>query len=133
MAPDHAGGSGGPALPAEPAHGQMIATDDPGRMAASAIGCALQQAGVAPPEVAGVCVSANGDAAVAAAETAALQQIFGTRPLARLAPATLCGDTQGACTALQAALVVLQSAGAPVLVLTTEASGSSVALLLRAP
>ncbi len=101
-------------------------------MAASAIWCALQQAGVVPQAVAGVCVSANGDAAVAAAETAALQQVFGTRLLARLAPATLCGDTQGACTALQAALVVIQSAGAPVLVLTTEASGSSVALLLRA-
>jgi len=53
-------------------------------MAASAIWCALQQAGVAPQAVAGVCVSANGDAAVAAAETAALQQVFGTRLLARL-------------------------------------------------
>jgi hypothetical protein len=49
----------------------MLATDDPGRMAASAIWCALQQAGVAP-------------LAVVAAETAALQQVFGTRPLARL-------------------------------------------------
>jgi 3-oxoacyl-(acyl-carrier-protein) synthase len=125
------GGSGGPALPgADTGHCGGSAQPD-GHGAASAMHAALRQAGVAPSAVANICVSANGCAAVEAAEADALRQLFGDQRLERLTPATLCGDTQGACTALQAALAILRDSAAPELVLTTEASGASVALLLQ--
>jgi hypothetical protein len=70
---------------------------------------------------------------VEAAEADALRQVFGERSPDCLTSATLCGDTQGACAALQAALAILRGTGAPELVLTTDASGSAVALLLQTP
>ncbi|MEI8242167.1 MAG: beta-ketoacyl synthase N-terminal-like domain-containing protein [bacterium] len=86
---------------------------------------ALQRAGISGSDLALVVSSANGQAAVAAAEAAVA--IHGC-PV--LTPATLCGDTQGACAALHLALAVLQAAQGPALVLATDAAGGAVALVV---
>ena len=102
------GGPGGPALPG----------------IADAVASALQHAGIAASDLALVVSSANGQAAVDAAEAA----VAGKCPV--LAPATLCGDTLGACAALHLALAVLQAANGPVLVLATDVAGAGVAVVI---
>ena len=104
------GGSGDPALPAG---------------TADAVASALRQAGITASDLTLVVSSANGQASVDAAEAA----VVGKCPV--LSPATLCGDTQGACAALHLALAVLQAANGPVLVLATDAAGAAMAMVVR--
>ena len=86
---------------------------------------ALQQAGMLTNDLALV-VASNPDA-----ETLAHTPLSATLDTCHcLAPSTLCGDTQGACTALGLALAVLHSAG-PTLVLTTDAAGKAVAMVVQ--
>ena len=86
----------------------------------------LQQTGISAADLALVVSSVNGQAAVATAET-----IRPACPI--LTPATLCGDTQGACAALNLALAILQAALGPALVLATEPTGAAVALVVAVP
>jgi 3-oxoacyl-(acyl-carrier-protein) synthase len=140
------GGSGGPALP--------------GAGASDAIRAALQQAGITPADLACVCASANGNAALDDAEAHALRQVLGDAPVPVTAPASLCGDTAGACAALHVALAVLMRANGslppvvglatpalpglayvttpamplragPILVLATDPAGSAAALIVQ--
>lgn len=126
----------------------------------SALRAALHQAGVAPADMACVCASANGRADVDQAEAQALRQVFGDRPVPVTAPASLCGDTQGACAAVHTALAVLMRdigiippidglatpavpglayvttpatplPPGPMLVLASDPGGGAVALILR--
>ncbi len=92
--------------------------------AAEAAQQALHRAGLAANDLALVVSSANGQTAVDTAEAA-----IGKCPV--LTPATLCGDTQGACAALHLALAVLQTANGPMLVLATDAAGAAVAVVVR--
>ena len=139
------GGSGGPALSAG---------------IADAIRAALQQAGLTPADLSCVCASANGSPALDDAEAHALRQVFGEVQVPVTAPASLCGDTAGACAALHVALAVLMRTNGslppvvgletpalrglayvrtpaaplrpgPILVLATDPAGSSVAIVLR--
>jgi len=131
-----------------------------GSGAADAIRAALQQAGIAPADLACVCASANGNAALDDAEAHALRQALGDAPVPVTAPASLCGDTTGACAALHVALAVLMRANGslppviglatpalpglayvttpaaplragPILVLATDPSGSAAAIVVQ--
>jgi 3-oxoacyl-[acyl-carrier-protein] synthase II len=107
----------------------------------AAIRQALAEAGVAAGDLAAVIASANGQPAVDRAEAEALRETIGLPLPPVIAPARLCGDTLGACAALQTALaaLALSDPGAvpavllrpgPILILATDPSGSSVALVL---
>ena len=95
-------------------------------LGASAPRSALQQAGLTGSDLALVVSSANGQAAI---QSAASDALAASGPM--LTPATLCGDTQGACAALQLALALLQPARGPVLVLANDLSGDAVAMVVR--
>lgn len=139
------GGPGGPALPEAQIAGAICAV--------------LQQAGVAPADVACVCASANGNVILDDLEAGALQQVFGQKRVPIVAPASLSGDTAGACAALHVALALLLCANGrlppvvglatparpglfyvtkpdaplrvgPMLVLATDPAGSFVAILI---
>ena len=128
--------------------------------AADAIRAALQEAGIAPAELACVCASANGCPALDNAEAWALRETLAGAPVPVIAPAALCGDTGGVCGALHAALaVLLRAAGnlppvaglatpavpglayattpatelrrGPILVLAMDLDGTSAALVLE--
>jgi 3-oxoacyl-[acyl-carrier-protein] synthase II len=100
-----------------------VAARVPRAAAADAMTSALQRAGITAGDLALVVSSANGLAAIDAAEAVAGCPVF--------TPATLCGDTQGACAALHLALALLHAAEGPVLALATDPAGSSVAIVLR--
>ncbi len=78
-----------------------------GRSVASALATALTEAGIRPCELSCVCASANGCATVDDHELHGVWQVLAGAPVPVTAPAALCGDTQGACGALQTALAVL--------------------------
>jgi len=132
----------------------------PGKVGpAQALATALQEAGVTASQLAGLCVSANGCAEVDRAEAQGLVDLLNGARVPVTAPVAICGDTQGACAALHTALVVLMSrVGAlppiaglvtpeisglnyvtrahewrtgPVAILTTDPTGSAVALVLE--
>jgi 3-oxoacyl-[acyl-carrier-protein] synthase II len=127
---------------------------------ATALTAALAEAGVAATDLAAVCASANGCAAVDDCEAAALRQLVADARIPVTAPASLCGDTLGACGAVQAVLGTLMLmhgvlppvAGlttpirpelqfvttqtmplrpGPLALLTTDPSGACVALVLQ--
>lgn len=100
---------------------------------------ALTAAGVRAMDLALIVSSANGAANVDAAERAVLGSIDRQRTPV-FAPAQICGDTQGACSALHTALgVLLQTAlippatrRGPALILSSDGAGNAGALLVEA-
>ena len=139
--------------------GGLAANTDSADAAAAAMRAALAKAGVAPSDLACVCASANGWGSLDDGEAEALRDLFAGAAVPVTAPAALCGDTQGACAALHAALAVLMLANGsvppvpdlqtpsvpglayvtapatplrpgPILVLATDPAGSAVALVL---
>ena len=126
--------------------------DQPETGIANAIRAALRGARLTPADLTCVCASANGCADVDDSEAKALRQVFGdARSTPVIAFASLCGDTAGATAALHVALAVLMRTNGivppasgpacvttpatplrpgPILVLATDPTGSTVALVL---
>jgi 3-oxoacyl-[acyl-carrier-protein] synthase II len=87
--------------------GAYGAAPDVADAASAACRQALDAAGVAPSDLALVCASANGFGPLDDGEAEALRRVLGGAAVPVCAPAALCGDTQGACAALHAALSLL--------------------------
>jgi 3-oxoacyl-(acyl-carrier-protein) synthase len=135
--------------------GAGLGTDSCGRAGdgvATAIRAALSEAAQNPAELACVCASANGCTDVDERESQALRQVFAeSAPPTVLSFASLCGDTAGATAALHTVLAIGMRANGvvpptsapacdpapatpllpgPMLVLATDPTGSTVALVL---
>ena len=128
-----------------------------GNKSAEAISAALSDAGLTTTDLSLVCLSANGFGKLDQLEAGALQSLPSLSKVPVFAPIALCGDTSGVCSALHLGLIVLAMnneislpvtiasdnrygfvdgslanlADGAVLILTTDLSGASVAIIVK--